>query len=163
MNATSIYQSLTERIGEKIDGHPDVDAVLSSYPSPAPDCWIWQGNAAMLIHHDGKSKRVVRTLFDLIGGEALSDAWIPVRAANCGSRLCINPTHFELKPHNQNRYGMEGPLPPRLRKLDTSELDEIRELIEEWENPDRSTFLANCAAFGFTFSEPALDLAFGGN
>lgn len=148
--------SLPERISALIAGSPDVEQQLSSYPAPIPECWIWQGNAAMLVHELGKAKRVVRTLIELACRESLPDAWVPARLPTCGSQRCVNPTHFTLKPHNQNRYGMEGPLPALLMRIDGRESDEIRELLEEWEHPSLGEFRERCAACHISFSEVAV-------
>lgn len=160
MTARPKLKALAQRISEKIAGHPDVEASLANFPAPIRECWPWRGKGAKLIYFQGTTKPVVRTLIEIGCREPLLDCWIPVRQASCSNNACVNPCHFALKPYNQNRYGEQGPIPARLMKINTCEIEDIRALLDEWGCATRLEFLERCAECHFEFSEAALDEAF---
>ncbi len=153
--------ALLRRISARILGQPNLEVDLACYPSEISECWIWLGAGSTPIIRVGKSSTtVVRALIEIACGERLYDFWTPRRKQSCGSQRCVNPTHFELRPHNQNRYGMEGPLPGKLAPASPDEVQIVLDLLDDWEHPALDAFVKRCAVLHLSFSRTTIEAAY---
>lgn len=97
-----------------------VDYVVDSLTG----CWLWRGadnpDGYGCVHHSGRTRSAHVVQYEATHG--------PVPAGfeldhKCRNRRCVNPSHLEPVPHNENvRRG-------KLAKLTSQEVVEIREKI----------------------------------
>jgi len=156
---------LIDRVTAKIQGTPDIAAVLfsPSYPEPQGECWLWKPRT-QAIRVGRTISTPVRTLINIaIAPETLDPCYQPRRT--CHERTCVNPTHHELALHNQNRTGGLNPPPPaaylRTKTVDDAEIEDLASTIQGIEpRPTPAEFKAKCAAAGIDLTDDVIAAAF---